>query len=271
MKRIVLLVVVAVALLVIGYIAGIYTLPILTAPKPASAAEIQSLAQAATFSGVFRRDLEGSDALHWGEGTVSINPRAISLAGKVAPGPDYKLYLAPEFVDTEEAFLQVKARAVRVADVKTFENFVVAVPETVNVGEFTTVVVWCEAFSQFITAAEYRKATGETAAKPAPVPTFLVVYTAGPNFRVGRPLKEQDLKAHGPYMLGLYEQGTLIEAGGFRDDSGGAVLFRAADAAAAKSIVENDPAVRAGIFVYQLHPWHLVDWEQRLKKSKSSG
>lgn len=266
MKRALLLIVLAVALLVIGYIAGIYTLPILTAPKPRSAAEVESLAQTAMFRGEFRRDLQGSDALHWGEGTVSINPRAISLLGKIAPGPDYKLYLSPEFVDTEEAFLQVKARAVRVGDVKSFENFVVAVPESVNIGDFTTVVVWCESFSQFITAAEYRKATGAVAAAPTSVPTFLVVYSPGSHWRAGKPLKEQDLKEHGRYMLHLYAQGTLVLAGGFRDDSGGAVLFRAADVAAAKSIVENDPAVRSGIFVYQLHPWRLVDWQQRLQR-----
>ena len=47
-------------------------------------------------------------------------------------------------------------RMVRVGDVKTFKNFVVAVPSSVDVERFDTVVVWCESFAQFITAAKYR-------------------------------------------------------------------------------------------------------------------
>ena len=45
---------------------------------------------------------------------------------------------------------------VRVGDVKTFENFVVPVPAGIEPAKFSTVIVWCETFSQFITAAKYR-------------------------------------------------------------------------------------------------------------------
>ena len=83
--------------LVVGFIAGVYALPILTAPKARPAAEVNALAKVAVFHGEFHRDLKGSDAFHWGEGTVSVGPRTVSLVGKVAPGPDYKLYLSPEF------------------------------------------------------------------------------------------------------------------------------------------------------------------------------
>jgi hypothetical protein len=76
--------------------------------------------------------------------------------GKVSPGPDYKLYLSPEFVDTKEGFLKLKERSVRIGDVKTFENFIVRVPESVDPSRYTTVVVWCETFSMFISAAKYR-------------------------------------------------------------------------------------------------------------------
>ena len=43
-----------------------------------------------------------------------------------------------------------------VGDVKTFENFIVDVPRSVEVEAFNTVIIWCEAFNQFITAAQYR-------------------------------------------------------------------------------------------------------------------
>ena len=74
--------------LAIGFAGGIYTLPILIAPPPPSAAEVQVAADEAVYSASFRRDLAGSDALHWGEGTVTLGPKAITLAGRLAPGPD---------------------------------------------------------------------------------------------------------------------------------------------------------------------------------------
>ena len=44
----------------------------------------------------------------------------------------------------------------RVGEVRTFENFVVALPPDVDPSRYTAVIVWCERFSQFITAAKYR-------------------------------------------------------------------------------------------------------------------
>jgi hypothetical protein len=44
----------------------------------------------------------------------------------------------------------------RVGDVKTFENFIVPMPAGADLASYTSVIVWCETFSQFITAAQYR-------------------------------------------------------------------------------------------------------------------
>jgi hypothetical protein len=118
--------------------------------------EVGVVASRAFFKGEFRRDLKGSDALHWGEGMVSVASDAISHLGKLAPGPDYKLYLSPEFVETEADFVRLKSIMARVGDVNTFENFVVAVPPSVDVSQYNAVIVWCETFGQFITAAKYR-------------------------------------------------------------------------------------------------------------------
>ena len=156
MKKRLLLAASHLAALVVGFAAGIYVLPILTAPEPPSAAAVRTASGGADYTGEFRRALKGSDPLHWGEGLVSVGRQAIALNGRIAPGPDYKLYLAPEFVETKEQFLRVKERALRIGDVNTFENFIVAVPATADITRYDTVVVWCEAFSQFITAAKYR-------------------------------------------------------------------------------------------------------------------
>ncbi|MDP3086266.1 MAG: DM13 domain-containing protein [Rubrivivax sp.] len=139
-----------------GFAAGIYALPILIAPPAPTVAQVAAAAASASFSGAFRRDLKGSDALHWGEGQVSVGPQSVALLGSLAPGPDYKLYLAPEFVETSDAFKRLKPKMALVGDVKTFQNFVVSVPPGVDPAQFNTVVVWCESFGQFITAAKYQ-------------------------------------------------------------------------------------------------------------------
>ena len=140
----------------IGFAAGIYALPILIAPSAPSVAVVSAAAESATYKAEFRRDLKDSGALHWGEGSVSIGAGSISLMGKLAPGPDYKLYLSPEFVETEVDFNRLKSKMVRVGDVKTFNNFVVQVPPGISPSQYTSVIVWCETFGQFITSAKYK-------------------------------------------------------------------------------------------------------------------
>ena len=144
------------AVAVLGFGLGVYALPILTAPPGPSESELQLMSSQAMYTAEFKRDLEGSDALHWGEGTVSVGAKAISLMGRLAPGPDYRLYLSPEFVETEADFNRVKPEMVAVGDVKTFENFVVAVSQDIDPSRFNSVIVWCESFGQFITSARYQ-------------------------------------------------------------------------------------------------------------------
>lgn len=142
--------------LIVGIALGIYLLPILTEPDAPDAAVLEEQAQSALFAVELTRDLRGSDFLHWGEGRISITPTQIVHEGRLAPGPDYKLYLVTEFVDHEDEFLPIKASAQLIGDVKTFNGFVLDVPQGVDVTQYTTVLVWCEAFSEFITAVEYR-------------------------------------------------------------------------------------------------------------------
>ncbi len=142
--------------LAIGFALGVYFLPILTAPEGPDQASLSKAAETAMFKAELTRDLKGSDFLHWGEGTVSVGKTQIVHDGKLSPGPDYKLYLVKSFVEDEEAFLKVKSDAVRIADIKTFDGFIADVPADVDVEQYNTLLVWCESFSEFITAAKYR-------------------------------------------------------------------------------------------------------------------
>ncbi|KVQ00497.1 hypothetical protein WJ95_28430 [Burkholderia ubonensis] len=141
---------------VIGFAVGIYTLPLFTADAEASDADVRAVSNTARYTGEFKRDLPGSDPLHWAQGKIAITDDAIAFEGEVAPGPDYKIYLIPNFVDTKEKFLAAKLHAVRIGDLNTFGNFVTPLPRNIGIDQFTTVVIWCERFSQFISAAQYR-------------------------------------------------------------------------------------------------------------------
>ena len=49
----------------LGFGLGVYFLPILIAPDDPPAAQVQAAMNDATHHTTFRRDLKGSDAVHW--------------------------------------------------------------------------------------------------------------------------------------------------------------------------------------------------------------
>ena len=139
----------------IGFGAGIYALPILVDFRNAGPEEI-SAASPDDRRGVFSRNLAGSDPLHWGEGSIRLGMGGLVFEENVrlSPGPDYRVYLTTRFVDTKEAFVRIKPKAIQVGKVKTFSGpLQFEVPATVNRDAYDNVVVWCEAFSMFITGA----------------------------------------------------------------------------------------------------------------------
>ena len=99
---------------------------------------------------------DGSGSDFRGEIVAVDGDRVSVLVGERAPGPDYQLYLSPQFVETEAEFNRLKPAMARVGEVRTFRNFLVTVPESVDIERYNTVIVWCESFGQFITAAQYR-------------------------------------------------------------------------------------------------------------------
>ena len=98
--------------------------------------------------------------------------------------------------------------------------------------------------------------------KPASKATYLVLYRPGPGWLTGKSIMEQPLKEHGKYMLSLYIKNSMKLAGPLTDNAGGAVLLEVANDAEAKAIVANDPAVKSGVFVYEMHSWKLRPWDE---------
>jgi uncharacterized protein len=64
-------------------------------------------------------------------------------------------------------------------------------------------------------------------------------------------------KGHLAYMTTLREQGKLLVAGPFMDNSAmrGIVIYRVASVEDAKALAANDPAVKAGRLAIDAHPW----------------
>ena len=139
--------------LVIGFGLGVYFLPILTAEKGLVTVAIEALSQSALRQGTFVRDLPGLDGLHWGDGVIMANANQIWLDGENSPGPDYRLYLTPKYVETGAEFLQIKADSTQIGPIRAFENFALDIPAGVEASNFPALLIWCEAFGQFITAA----------------------------------------------------------------------------------------------------------------------
>ena len=139
--------------LIIEFGLGVYFLPILTTEKGLDTVAIKASSQSALRQGTFVRDLPGSDGLHWGDGVIMANADQIWLDGEISPGPDYRLYLIPKYVETGAEFLQIKAVSNQIGPIKAFENFALDIPAVVEARNFPAVLIWCEAFGQFITAA----------------------------------------------------------------------------------------------------------------------
>ncbi|MBY4678580.1 DM13 domain-containing protein [Marinobacterium arenosum] len=140
----------------VGFAGGIYTLPLLTAPSPPSAGEMAAASNQALFSGQFRRELADSDFLHWGEGKLSVSKQFVVFEGQLSPGPDFRLYLSPEFIETEADFVRMKSQMVQVGEVKTFDGFILPLSDSIDPVDYNTAIIWCESFGQFISAARYR-------------------------------------------------------------------------------------------------------------------
>ena len=139
-----------------GFALGIYLLPILVAPAPPDLMAVEATLSNPLFTTEFERQREDSDALHWGEGQLRLYSDTIVFEGELAPGPDYRLYLTPKFVETEADFLALKDQSVEMGAVRSFEGFVLNNAFAVNDPRYTAAVVWCETFGQFISSGQYR-------------------------------------------------------------------------------------------------------------------
>jgi uncharacterized protein YciI len=84
---------------------------------------------------------------------------------------------------------------------------------------------------------------------------FAALLNPGRAWIEGKSVHEQDravMLAHLHAMRAKFEEGSVLFGGPFRSDDGGIVLIEAPSRADARSILDADPAVGAGILDYSL-------------------
>lgn len=93
-------------------------------------------------------------------------------------------------------------------------------------------------------------------AAPAALPSFYVVlYAAGPAWKPGLPMAEQDLRPHGLYYKQLLDQGRVVGGGRFEGADSGMAILRAESLEEAQALIAADPAVTSGVFTADLRVW----------------
>lgn len=84
---------------------------------------------------------------------------------------------------------------------------------------------------------------------------FLFLFSPGPSWRPGVPMRQQDLREHAAYHDRLVREGRGFAGGGYVGMDGGMAIVRAADRAEAQAILAADPAIVNGVFVADLRQW----------------
>jgi uncharacterized protein YciI len=82
------------------------------------------------------------------------------------------------------------------------------------------------------------------------------------------PETQKILHQHLVNVLALLDSGKAVIAGPMEDDTdlAGIFILRAASAEEAKTWVDADPAVKAGLFVAEMHPW----WSEDIFKKRNT-
>ncbi len=124
-----------------------------TAPAP-NVAPAQAAATAVA-KGAFIH-ANPSDPVHWGRGSVTVYERTVFLEQnfEVGPGPKYHVYLVPKASVRKEADVK-NTMFVDLGRLRAFKGSQrYPIPAGVNLKDYPSVVIWCEAFGVLISPAD---------------------------------------------------------------------------------------------------------------------
>src|SRR5262245_9386981 len=90
----------------------------------------------------------------------------------------------------------------------------------------------------------------------------MAIMKKGPKWTTMKPEERNAImRQHVGSVVSLLSSGKMAISGPFGDDTdlAGIFIFRTADAAEAKSLVDDDAAVKAGVMTAEMHPWFSED------------
>lgn len=125
-------------------------------------------------------------------------------------------------------------------------------------------VVACSLITGSLTFGQEKKAP-----QPKLVQFHMAILKKGPKWTGAQaPETQKILHQHLVNVLALLDSGKAVVAGPFGDDTdlAGIFILRASTSEEAKTWVDNDPAVKAGLFVAEMHPW----WSEDIFKKRNS-
>lgn len=118
-----------------------------------------------------------ADRIHYGSGTVAVYDDRVLLGADfaVGPGPKYHLYLVPQQGIDPDTRVE-ETMFVDLGPLKAFTGGqAYPLPPGVDVGDYGSLVVWCEQFNTLISPAELTAvqptANGPTTGDTSPAPT----------------------------------------------------------------------------------------------------
>ena len=97
-----------------------------------------------------------SDPVHYGKGKVSIYQRAVFLESdfEVGPGPAFHVYLVPKAAVRDAAAVK-ETMYVDLGGLRAFKGSQrYSIPAGVDLKNYPSVVIWCEAFGVLISPAD---------------------------------------------------------------------------------------------------------------------
>lgn len=146
---------------IFGVALGFFLFPFVFPPPPAADQLTEADRSRLVASGTFIHADPG-DPVHYGKGRVSVYEKTVFLEPdfEVGPGPKYHVYLVPKANIRASGDLK-DAMYVDLGRLRAFKGSQrYSIPAGVDLKNFASVVIWCEAFSVLISPADLKPAGG---------------------------------------------------------------------------------------------------------------
>jgi Electron transfer DM13 len=143
-----------------GIALGIFVYPYLFLADIVAAEQVADQGQRAVVASGRFVHVNPSDPIHYGSGAVTVYQDLVHLEDDfaVGPGPKFHVYLVPA-QDVTEAAMVSGSMFVDLGRLRAFkgsQNY--PIPAGLEVGDFGSVVIWCEQFGVLISPATLRRA-----------------------------------------------------------------------------------------------------------------